>query len=120
MHEMSLAEGIRTIVEEAAQAEGFGKVNAVVLEVGELAAVELESLRFCFEVVMQGTLAEGAALTVERVAGVGWCMSCGESVPIKALYDPCPKCGSYQVQPTDGTQMRVKALDVDGAVERAE
>lgn len=115
MHEMSLAEGIRGIVEETAQAQGFARVNAVVLEVGELSSVEVEALRFCFEVVMQGTIADGALLDIETVAGVGWCMPCAKSVPIAALYDACPECGSYQVQATGGTEMRVKALDVDSA-----
>jgi hydrogenase nickel incorporation protein HypA/HybF len=119
MHEMSLAEGIRGIVEETAQAQGFTRVNAVVLEVGALSSVEVEALRFCFEVVMQGTLAEGARLDIETVQGVGWCMPCGKSVPIAALYDPCPACGSYQVQATGGTEMRVKALDVDSAQDGA-
>ncbi|MBT0959779.1 hydrogenase maturation nickel metallochaperone HypA [Denitromonas iodatirespirans] len=115
MHEMSLAEGIRGIVEEAASVQGFTKVNAVVLEVGALSSVEVEALRFCFEVVMKGTVAEGARMEVEPVAGTGWCMPCGRSVPIGQLYDPCPHCGSYQVQATGGTEMRVKALDVDTA-----
>jgi len=119
MHEMSLAEGIRGIVEETAQAQGFARVNAVVLEVGALSSVEVEALRFCFEVVMQGTLAEGARLDIETVPGAGWCMPCGKTVPIAALYEACPECGSYQVQATGGTEMRVKALDVDSAREDA-
>ena len=119
MHEMSLAEGIRGIVEETAQAQGFTRVKAVVIEVGQLSSVEVESLKFCFDVVMRGTVADGARLDIETVPGVGWCMPCGKSVPIKALYDPCPDCGSYQVQATGGTEMRVVALDVDGAPERA-
>lgn len=112
MHEMSLAEGIRGIVEDAAIAQGFNKVNAVVLEVGALSSVEIEALRFCFDAVMKGTVADGARMVVETVAGAGWCMPCGKRVPITQLYDPCPDCGSYQVQATEGTEMRVKALDV--------
>lgn len=119
MHEMSLAEGIRGIVEDTAQAQGFTRVKAVVIEVGQLSSVEVESLKFCFDVVMRGTVADGARLDIETVPGVGWCMPCGKSVPIAALYDACPECGSYQVQATGGTEMRVVALDVDGAPERA-
>ena len=79
MHEMSLAEGIRGIVEDAAIAQGFTKVNAVVLEVGALSSVEIEALRFCFEVVMKGTVAEGARMEVDPIAGTGWCMPCNVS-----------------------------------------
>ena len=34
MHEMSLAEGVRTIIEDAAAANAFRSVRAVVLEIG--------------------------------------------------------------------------------------
>jgi hydrogenase nickel incorporation protein HypA/HybF len=34
-------------------------------------------------------------------------------VPVNALYEACPKCGSYQVQATGGTEMRVKDLLVE-------
>jgi len=113
MHEMSLAEGIRGIVEEAARAHSGRRVDAVVLEIGELAAVEVEALSFCLEVVLRGTVAEGARIEIEAIPGAGWCMQCAATVPLAALYDACPHCGSYQVQATAGTEMRVKALELE-------
>ena len=71
MHEMSLAEGIRQIVEEAGRERGFRKVRTVVLEIGQLAAVEPDSLRFCFDLVMRGSVAEGAALQIDSLPGRG-------------------------------------------------
>ena len=61
MHEMSLAEGIRQIVEDAGRAQGFRKVKTVVLEIGQLSSVEPEALAFCFDVVMKDSIADGAA-----------------------------------------------------------
>ncbi|HMV92627.1 MAG TPA: hydrogenase maturation nickel metallochaperone HypA [Thauera aminoaromatica] len=113
MHEMSLAEGVRTLFEDAAAADGFGHVRAVVLEIGELAAVEVEALRFCLDVVLADTIAAGAAIEVETLPGAGWCPACAQEVPIHQLYDPCPHCGGYRVQTTAGREMRVKALEVD-------
>ncbi len=113
MHEMSLAEHILQILEEAAARQGFTRVRQVRLEIGMLAGVEVEALRFCLEAVLSGTLAEGAQIEVETPPGTGWCMSCGQTVPMAALHDPCPHCGGHQVQPTGGTQMRVKDLLVE-------
>lgn len=113
MHEMSLAEGIRGIVEEATRAHSGRRVDAVVLEIGALAAVEVEALSFCLEVVLRGTVAEGARIEIEAIPGAGWCMQCATTVPLAALYDACPQCGSYQVQATAGTEMRVKALELE-------
>jgi len=113
MHEMSLAEGIRQIVEEAAEAEGCTRVRTVVLEIGELAVIEVESLRFCFDAVMENSLAAAAVLQIERVPGSGWCACCARRVPIATLYDPCPLCGDYRVQADGGMDMRVIELEIE-------
>ena len=113
MHEMSLAEGILQIVEDAAVDQGFNRVTEVRLEIGALSGVEVEALSFCMDMVLKGSVAEGARVEMERVPGQGFCLSCGESVTIQALFDACPLCGSYQVQATGGTEMRVKDLLVE-------
>ena len=113
MHEMSLAMGVLQIVEEAARAQHFRRVRSVLLEIGELSMVEAEAMRFCFDAVSRGTLAEGAVLNVVEVAGQGLCFNCNMTVPLAALYDPCPACGGHPVQATGGTEMRVKELEVE-------
>ena len=82
-------------------------------EIGQLAAVEPDSLRFCFDLVMKDSIAEGAVLQIDSLPGRGWCARCAETVPIAALYDACPRCGSYQVQASGGTEMRVKELEIE-------
>ena len=113
MHEMSLAEGILQILEDAAARQGFKRVTEVRLEVGALAGVEIDALSFCLDVVLKDSIAEGARIELEKLPGTGYCLGCGETVPINALYEACPKCGSYQVQATGGTEMRVKDLLVE-------
>lgn len=112
MHEMSLAEGMREVIEDAARTQGFARVRTVWLELGQLAAVEREALRFSFDVVMRGSLADGAALEIVEVPGGAWCMQCGETVPLAERGEACPRCGGYQLQVTAGTEMRVKELEV--------
>lgn len=113
MHEMSLAEGVMQIVEEHARAGGWSKVTAVCLEIGQLAGVEPDAMRFCFDAVARGTVAEHARLEIEQPPGRGWCLSCSREVPVARAYDPCPQCGGFQVQVTGGTGMRVKELEVE-------
>ena len=112
MHEMSLAESIVQIVEDTARANGGGRVARVLLEVGRLAGVEIEALRFCFDAASRTSLAEGAALAIEEPDGQAWCLPCGESVTLSGLTDPCPRCGSYQLQVTGGTQLRVREIEM--------
>lgn len=113
MHEMSLAEGVLQLVEETAQREKAQRVKLVVLEIGRLSSVEPEALKFCFEAVTHGSIAHGAALEIVSVPGAGWCMPCGETVPMTESFGACPKCGSYQVQPTGGADMRVKEIEIE-------
>ncbi|TLS18841.1 MAG: hydrogenase maturation nickel metallochaperone HypA [Betaproteobacteria bacterium] len=114
MHEMSLAEGVLQIVEDAAQGpQGFARVKTVFLEIGQLSSVEAEAMAFCFEAVSKGTVADGAKLEIISVPGEGLCLSCQKTVPLAQVYDPCPECGGYPVQPTAGTEMRVRELEVD-------
>jgi hydrogenase nickel incorporation protein HypA/HybF len=100
------------IVEDTARANGGGRVSRVLLEVGRLAGVEIEALRFCFDAASRTSLAEGAALDIEEPDGQAWCLPCGESVTFSGLTDACPHCGSYQLQVTGGTQLKVREIEM--------
>lgn len=39
-------------------------------------------------------------------------MGCGESVAVQARGDACPLCGSHRLQPTGGTELKVRELIV--------
>jgi hydrogenase nickel incorporation protein HypA/HybF len=113
MHEMSLAEGVLQVMEDAARSEGFARVTTVWLEIGALASVEPEALAFCFDVVTRGSLAEGARLEFVRTPGSAWCMPCGRAISLDREHGACPSCGSHQVQVTGGTEMRIRELAVE-------
>lgn len=113
MHEMSLAEGVLQLVEDAARREGFGRVTAVWLEIGQLAGVEVEAMKFCFDVVVKDSIAAGARLEIVAVPGSGWCMQCAADVPMAEALAACPQCGSMPLRVTGGTEMRVRELEVE-------
>lgn len=113
MHEMSLCEGILRVIEEEAEAQSYHRVKTVWLEVGALAGVEIEALRFGFDVVMKDSIAKGARLAIIEVPGQAWCMSCMKTVAIAQRFDPCPECGGFQLQVTGGEEMRIKELEVE-------
>ncbi len=113
MHEMALTESIVDIVSETAQTQGFGKVRIVRLRIGALAHVEPDALRFCFDAVAKGTVAEGATLDIVRAPGQGWCLDCGKSVALAERFGDCPECGKSHVQMTSGDELRIEELEVD-------
>jgi hydrogenase nickel incorporation protein HypA/HybF len=112
MHELSLAEGVLHLIEDAARRQAFSKVTTVWLEIGQLAGVEAEAMRFCFDAVARGSVAEGAQLEIIATPGSGRCLECSASVVLSEVFDACPQCGAQPVQVTGGTEMRVKELEV--------
>jgi hydrogenase nickel incorporation protein HypA/HybF len=112
MHEMSLCEGLVQTLEAQATAQHFTQVHKVWLEIGALATIEPEAMRFNFPIVARGTLAEDAELITEVVDGEAWCMQCCARVAVRRHGDGCPNCGSYQLQILEGQQMRVRQLEV--------
>jgi len=113
MHEMSLAESVREIVDEAARSNGARRVAAVRLEIGRLAQVEIEAMRFAFDVVMRGSLADTARLEIVETDGTAWCMRCSAPVVIARRGDACPRCESCQLQVTGGDRMRVMDIEIE-------
>jgi len=112
MHELSLAGGIVKLVEDAAAREHFRRVSLLRLEAGALSGVEVRALRFALDAVAPGTCLEGAAIEIEEPPGTAWCLPCGTSVEIRDRTEPCPRCGSHQIQATGGTELRVLDLMV--------
>ncbi len=113
MHEMSLCEGVLQVLQTEASNQGFNKVKAVWLEIGDLSSVEPEAMLFSFDVVTKNSLADGAKLNIINVPGNAWCMQCSKNVSVKKRFDECPNCGSYQLQITGGDEMKIKELELE-------
>lgn len=112
MHELSLSEGVLQLIEANAAEAGFARVLGVHLEIGELAGVDTEALRFSFDAVTRGTIAAEAVLDIAPVPGEAWCDACARSVHITTRLDPCPRCGGFGLRVTGGTDMLLKSLEV--------
>ncbi|WP_372394882.1 hydrogenase maturation nickel metallochaperone HypA [Azospirillum sp. HJ39] len=113
MHEMALCESLLQAMEEAGRANDFRRVRRVRLEIGGFAGVEIEALRFGFDVVTRGSLADGAELVVLEVPGRGWCFDCNDTVALADRLAPCPSCGGNRLHPNGGTELTIKDLEVE-------
>jgi hydrogenase nickel incorporation protein HypA/HybF len=112
MHEMSLAKSMLEIISDTAKKNNAKKVRSVQFELGTLSHAEPDALKFAFEVVTHGTIAEGAAFQIIRTPGKAWCMPCGHTVDLPKLGAPCPDCGSFQLAVTQGDEMRIASIEI--------
>lgn len=113
MHELSLSNGMLDIIRQQALEQRFARVRVVRMEIGALSCVEPDALKFCFESVTLGSVAEGAALHIVTVPGEAWCWDCQTSVSLLRRGEACARCGGYRLQVRDGEQIRLKELEVE-------
>ncbi len=112
MHELSICESIMETIEAEAEKQNFSRVKRICLEIGPLSGVEVEALRFGFDVVTKSSIAEGALLDIVQPSAQAWCMSCLKTVPVENRYDACPTCGSAGLEIKGGDELRIKELEV--------
>jgi len=112
MHEMSLCEGVVQLIEEQAGQQQFTRVNTVWLEIGTLAGVETDAMRFSFDAVTKETVADGARLEIIDIPGRAFCPACKRQVAVSARFDGCPECDYYPLELIAGEEMRIKELEV--------
>jgi hydrogenase nickel incorporation protein HypA/HybF len=117
MHELSLAENVLAIVEQASHAQGFERVHTLRLSVPALAGVEVGALRFALETLAGGTPLEGARIEIDEPPGRARCEDCGREVDVLDRLAPCPLCGGTRLRVLGGTTMRVLELWVPAAVD---
>ncbi|QWV93576.1 hydrogenase maturation nickel metallochaperone HypA [Geomonas oryzisoli] len=111
MHEITLVTGLFEIINEQVAAQGIESISKVRLKVGELAAVEPMTLAACFEVVAEGTVAEGAQLEIEEVPLTGRCRACGERFRIENFSFICPSCQGGDVELVGGRELHLESLE---------
>src|SRR5690348_9580698 len=108
MHELGIAQEIITIVAERA---GEARVTRVVLEVGKHAMILPDSIRFCFDLCSEGTVAEGAELEIREIPGLARCRACGGDVILEQPFGICA-CGGTDLEWVDGEEIKIKEMEV--------
>ncbi len=113
MHEVSLIESVVAIVADERKKQAFSRVRTIRLQLGALGHAEPDVLRFCFEAVTKGTIADGARLMIDIIPGEGRCSACRQRVVMVDRFAICPLCGSLSVLMTSGGELRVAELEVE-------
>lgn len=113
VHELSLAESAVALIEQAVEREQFKHVRRVRLEIGALSCVDPDALRFAWQSAALGSCAAEAELLMLTTPGLGECPACGQRSAMETLYDLCPHCDGVPLRVCQGTEMRVKDLDVE-------
>ncbi|HEY7047564.1 MAG TPA: hydrogenase maturation nickel metallochaperone HypA [Jatrophihabitantaceae bacterium] len=108
MHELAIAE---SIVEAISARTDGAEVRGVLLEIGRLSGVSTDSLRFCFELAVEGTTLAGARLDIREPSGRAHCANCQQEFALDDLIMLC-ECGSAEVEVLAGNELRIVSVEV--------
>lgn len=111
MHELAIAQGIVSCVEDAARENAMDVVREVTIRLGPLAGVVRASLEFCWEIAAEGTVCAGAKLTVREVPIRAWCTECNAEITLPEVYCfRCPTCDSLTPDVRQGRELELVAI----------
>ena len=113
MHELAIAEAVLKTAVPAAEKSGAARILEIRMRIGELSGVIPECLAECFGYAARGTMAEGAALVIERIPASIRCRSCGYEGAAGRTRYVCPACGSADFSLTGGREYRLEDLKVE-------
>jgi hydrogenase nickel incorporation protein HypA/HybF len=110
VHELSIAESVVQVASRHAEGR---RVTKVYLKVGHLRQVVPSALAFSFELVAQGTPAEGAELEMQQVPAAGVCRDCGAESRLSAFPLVCDSCNSHDLEIIQGEELLVESLELE-------
>lgn len=119
MHEMGITQGILAASFDAATDVGATKITEIRISVGDLTEIQDFALQFAFEALTPGTMAEGATLVVNHIPAASRCRDCEIEYSHDRFEMLCPECGSFNVEPLTGRELRIDTIETDDADEPA-
>ncbi|MBI3170077.1 MAG: hydrogenase maturation nickel metallochaperone HypA [Chloroflexi bacterium] len=109
MHELSLTQ---TLLDLALKNADGRRIVSVNLLLGELSDERPEAIRFYWNDVARGTLAENAELRFRPVTAKMKCLQCSTVFHPEETVVECPNCKSFRVKILSGDDIRLAGIDV--------
>jgi len=114
MHELSIAEAILGNVNQVVdQHKKVKKITRINIELGDFSGINAESLKFCFPLAAENSLAAEAQLNIKNIPLGLKCDKCSVQSFPKDFIIICPKCFSTEVSIISGQEFIIKSIDVE-------
>jgi hydrogenase nickel incorporation protein HypA/HybF len=112
MHELTIVLNILEIAADQLSKHNGRKIEAIELEIGTLAGIEMEAFHSAWEVAKPGSVLESAQLTIKPVDAIAKCRQCQQEYGIRELYEACTQCGSFRYELIQGKELKVNSLSI--------
>jgi len=111
MHEVSICEHLLVILAQEAKQHGVSRIVRLRVQIGRLSCLDPEALRFAFDAIAPGTIAENAELQIDCPPVRATCKDCGSDVDLETRLDACRACGSTRLELHSGEEMRLLEME---------
>jgi len=113
VHELAVTESILEIVQRKATQADASRITLIHLVLGEWAGLVDDCIQFYFDILSEGTLAEGAKLSFQRIPPRFRCRACGAEFSPSEYDWACPQCGSLGGELIAGREFYVESIEVE-------
>jgi hydrogenase nickel incorporation protein HypA/HybF len=113
MHELGIANSVLEAVKAETDRHPGTRPLVVGLRIGELAAIDQDSLRFCFEAITRETEFESLRLEIEFCPRRHRCKACNHEFAIEDYDFRCPQCASPLTECISGDELELAYLEVE-------
>lgn len=111
MHELAVTQSILEIA--LRHANNASRITKLTLVIGDLSSIVDESVQFYWDIISQGTIAEGARLDFERIRTRFQCSECGQEFEPDGRVFECAHCGSAKVALVAGNEFRLESIEIE-------
>jgi len=113
MHEMGIANSVLEAVRTEMGLHPGTYPCKVGVRIGEMAAIDQDALRFCFEAMIQETDLASLELVIEFCPRRHCCQVCGRDFVVHDYDSRCPQCASLETTCISGDELELAYLEVE-------
>ena len=109
---MGIADSVlMAVIAETARYPG-NRACKVGLRIGELAGIDPDSLRFCFDALIKDSELASLVLEIQLCSRRHQC-ACGHEFPVKDYDSRCPICSSLQTTCVSGDELELAFVELE-------
>lgn len=113
MHELPITESILEITLRHAQQANAHRVEAINIVIGQLSSVVDDSVQFYWDMISEGTIAQGAKLNFQRKPIELRCLICKNEYTPAGEDFSCPNCQSENIKIISGEEFFLDSIEVE-------
>lgn len=113
LHELSLTQRIVKIVCSEAKKENASRVLKVTLAVGEDSGIVPDCVTTYFDLLAEGTIAQGAKIEANIICSTLYCENCKKEFERARFSFSCPNCGAEGTPTGKGNECYVESIEID-------